>query len=122
MMFWKFFGKVEPNCRGNTCSSFSCASIHNKSKSTYSGADTRLGRFTVTPSAHKYSYFAPADMTGQTSTVQNSATVPYRRLISLKKSTVLTASHSLTSSCGGKTTAALMSPLPNVAFAYCDSS
>ena len=40
-----------------------------------------------TPSCHKYSYFGPPDMTGQDSSVQTSATVPYNNCTRLKKST-----------------------------------
>ena len=40
-----------------------------------------------TPSCHKYSYFGPPDITGQDSSVQTSATVPYNNCTRLKKST-----------------------------------
>ena len=33
------------------------------------------------PSAHKYSYFGPADIIGQTSGVQNSIKIPYKTFI-----------------------------------------
>ena len=56
------------------------------------------------------SYFGPADMTGQDCSVQNSVIVPYNILIWLKKSTVLTATHSLRSSPSGNITANLRFP------------
>lgn len=46
-----------------------------------------MGFFTVCPSAQWYSYFGPADITGQVSSIQNSVMVPYNMLIWLKKST-----------------------------------
>ena len=93
-----------------------------------------------------YSYFGPAHMTGHAVSVQNSAMMPYSRLlrhsatqgvsrrqarrprgdsgahISLKKSTVLTASHSFTSSPSGSVTASCKLPAPSVACAYLCSS
>ncbi|CAL5364093.1 unnamed protein product [Camellia sinensis] len=62
-----------------------------------------------------YSYLGPAVIVGQFSGVQNSVRVPYSKFTWLKKSTVLTASHSLASSPGGSLTASLRFPLPNVA-------
>ena len=56
------------------------------------------------------SYLGPADMTGQDCSVQNSVMVPYNMLIWLKKSTVLTAIHSLRSSPSGNITANLRFP------------
>lgn len=53
----------------------------------YLGAEHLIGFFTVWPSAQWYSYFGPADMMGQLSSVQNSVMVPYNMLIWLKKST-----------------------------------
>jgi hypothetical protein len=52
------------------------ARTHDMSRSMYSGAETEMGRLTLTPSAHMYSYLGPAHITGQVSAVQNSATVP----------------------------------------------
>lgn len=52
-----------------------------------------MGFLILTLSAHKYSKLGPADMTGHDCTVQNSVMVPYSSEISLKKSTVFTASH-----------------------------
>jgi hypothetical protein len=83
----------------------------------------------LSPSAHQYSYFGPADITVQEASVQHSLTLPYNKLISLKKSTAIgtkeeqgevrtqktienkrdklfTASHSLRSASGGNCTAA----------------
>ncbi len=48
---------------------------------------------------------SPADMIGHRSSVQNSVMVPYSMLIWLKKSTVLTATHSFRSSPSGRITA-----------------
>ena len=56
-------------------------------------------------------------MTGQDCSVQNSVMVPYSMLIWLKKSTVLTATHSLISSPSGNMTACLRFPEPSVAAA-----
>lgn len=53
----------------------------------YFGAEHLMGFLTVWPSAQWYSYFGPADMMGQLSSVQNSVIVPYSMLIWLKKST-----------------------------------
>lgn len=53
----------------------------------YLGAEHLIGFLTVRPSAQWYSYFGPADMIGQLSSVQNSVMVPYSMFIWLKKST-----------------------------------
>uniref|UniRef100_A0A0A9HEL3 Uncharacterized protein n=1 Tax=Arundo donax TaxID=35708 RepID=A0A0A9HEL3_ARUDO len=59
-------------------SSSSWVSIQSIKYSTYFGADTSIGLLILTPSAHLYSYFGPADMVGQVAGVQNSIRVPYR--------------------------------------------
>ena len=46
----------------------------------YSEAETFSGVFTLLPSAHRYSYFGPADIVGQLSGVQNSVKIPYSTL------------------------------------------
>lgn len=56
----------------------------------YFGAEHLIGFLTVCPSAQWYSYFGPADMIGQLSSVQNSVMVPNNMLIWLKKSTAVT--------------------------------
>lgn len=56
----------------------------------YFGAEHLMGFFTVCPSAQWYSYFGPADIMEQLSSVQNSVIVPYSMLIWLKKSTAET--------------------------------
>ena len=71
----------------------------------YFGAEHLIGFLIVCPSAQWYSYLGPADMMGHRSSVQNSVIVPYNMLIWLKKSTVLTATHSSTSSPSGSWTA-----------------
>lgn len=111
----KLLGNGAPNFCGKTDSSSSWASIQSIKYSTYLGADTSMGFLMVTPSAHLYSYFGPADIVGQLAGVQNSVSVPYRMFTWLKKSTVFTASHSLMSSPGGSRTASLKFPLPRVA-------
>lgn len=104
----------------------------------YFGAEHLMGFLTVWPSAQWYSYFGPADMMGQLSSVQNSVIVPYNMLIWLKKSTagrgqreclvvirdiyknehsLLTATHSFWSSPSGSITANLRLPDPSVAAA-----
>ena len=83
----------------------------------YFGAEHLIGFFTIWPSAQWYSYFGPADIIGHRSSVQNSVMVPYSILIWLKKSTVLTATHSSTSSPSGSSTANLRLPDPKVALA-----
>lgn len=83
----------------------------------YFGAEHLIGFLTVCPSAQWYSYLGPADIIGQRSSVQNSVIVPYNMLIWLKKSTVLTATHSLRSSPSGSMTASLKFPDPRVAAA-----
>ena len=45
------------------------------------GAEQLIGFFIVVPSAHMYSYFGPAHMTGHACSVQNSAMIPYSRLL-----------------------------------------
>lgn len=112
----------------------------------YFGAEHLIGFFTVWPSAQWYSYFGPADIMGQLSSVQNSVIVPYSILIWLKKSTavktthitsnnynrlvinkrqldrqfynlLLTATHSFKSSPSGNITASRKFPEPRVAAA-----
>ena len=61
---------------GKIFSSSSWFWTHVIRKSTYRGAETEIGFFTATPSAHMYSYFGPAHMTGQVASVQNSAMTP----------------------------------------------
>lgn len=88
----------------------------------YFGAEHLIGFLILVPSAQWYSYLGPADMTAQLASVQNSVMVPYNMLIWLKKSTVLTAIHSLRSSPSGNMTACLRLPLPRVASACFKSS
>lgn len=100
-----------PNFWGKMYSSSSWASIQSIKYSTYFGAETSIGFFTVIPSAHLYSYlvkkrriqrkiqiesrspscactyFGPADIVGHVNDVQNSVSVPYRMFTWLKKST-----------------------------------
>lgn len=57
-------------------------------------------------------------MVGHVDGVQNSVTVPYSMFRWLKKSTVLTASHSFRSSPSGNNTAPRKLPEPSVASAY----
>lgn len=111
---WKLEGKATPSFWGNIVSSSSWTSIQSIKYSTYFGADTSMGFFIWTPSAHLYSNFGPAVIVGQLTGVQNSVSVPYKRFTWLKKSTVLTASHSLPSSPGGSLTASFKFPLPKV--------
>ena len=79
-------------------------------KSIYLGAEHLMGFLTWFPSAQWYSYLGPADITEQDCSVQNSVIVPYNMLIWLKKSTVLTATHSLRSSPSGSITASRKFP------------
>jgi hypothetical protein len=60
----------------------------------YLGAEHLMGFLTVRPSAQWYSYFGPADIIGQLSSVQNSVIVPYSLFIWLKKSTAGTKKYS----------------------------
>jgi len=60
----------------------------------YLGAEHLMGFLTVRPSAQWYSYFGPADIIGQLSSVQNSVIVPYSMFIWLKKSTAGTKKYS----------------------------
>eukprot|EP00694_Reclinomonas_americana_P007351 EC798422.1.p3 GENE.EC798422.1~~EC798422.1.p3 ORF type:complete len:67 (-),score=14.08 EC798422.1:234-434(-) len=57
--------------------------IHYISSSTYSGADTFTGFFTLSPSAHKYSYLGPAFIVGHVVTSQNPVVLPYNKLVVL---------------------------------------
>src|SRR5262245_36706032 len=102
--------RCSPSLDGNKASSSSCCFNHVKHRSTYSGALTWIGflcwiefkdqhnqfndkctifcqnhrqnKHTCALSAHRYSYFSPAFISGQDSLVQKSVNVPYSRLIS----------------------------------------
>ena len=118
-MLWKFFGKGTPRAQGKIFSLFSWFSTQVIKKSMYSYAETFNGLLRSCPSVQRYSYFAPADIVGQDSDVQNSDRIPLMTLISLKNSMVLTASHSFKSSPEGSSTASYMFPLPSVLLAIC---
>ncbi len=77
---YTFIKEYIPNCEGNIVSLFSWFSTQVIKYSIYSAAETFKGVFTFVPSAHRYSYFGPADITGHESCVQNSINIPYNRL------------------------------------------
>merc|ERR1719174_868383 len=111
----KLGGKGLPGVFGKSASLNTCPSIQVKSLSTYSGAEHWMG-LVAFESAQRYSYFGPALILGQRSGVQNSAMLPCSMAAALKKSQVLSASHSLRSSPGGSRTASRRLPLPSVAW------
>lgn len=63
------FGKATSVEGGNTPGSFNCSSTHDKSRLTYSFAETLVGFLCRLLSAHRYSYSRPAFMTAHASWV-----------------------------------------------------
>ena len=84
--YWEFFiSQFLPTVDGKILSLFNWFSTHVIRYSIYSAADTFKGVLTFVPSAQRYSYLGPADITGQDSAVQNSMSIPYKRLTILEK-------------------------------------
>lgn len=116
----KSLGNVPPNPLGNKDGSSSCSSTQSNNAFVYSWADSFSGVFTRTPSAQRYSYWGPADITGHRTSVHNvPSNTEYKTLRELKKKTVFTATHSFVSSPLGNLTACSIVPLPSVCSICC---
>ena len=84
LLNYKSYSPVET---GKSVSLFIWDSTQSISRATYCGAGNGVGFLYLPPSAHKYSNLGPPDIVGQDDVVQYSETVPYIKLIRLKKST-----------------------------------
>lgn len=78
---------------GNSVSLLIWDSTQSINRAMYCGAGNWVGFLNLTPSAHRYSNLGPPDIVGQDSSVQKSLTVPYIKLIRLKKSTTVTTNY-----------------------------